>query len=112
MTGLVSGEKLMSTAGDWVKERRDELGVSREKLAEIVWCHPSYIGRIERGEASMSRMTTPAGIRSLHRTVDALGINDDDRAAGFELLGIQDNSANPRFSSIAEWRRQVLHSED
>ena len=102
----------MSAAGAWVQERREELGISRDKLAEIVWCHPSYIGRIERGEVRLSRMTTAAGTRSLHRTVDALGLNDDDRAAGFELLGVADNSANSRLPSIVEWRREVLGITD
>ena len=37
-----------------IRGKRDLLGVSQERLAELVNCHRNYIGLIERGEQNLT----------------------------------------------------------
>lgn len=37
-----------------VRQRREGLGLSQEKLAEDADCHRNFIGKIERGEQNLS----------------------------------------------------------
>lgn len=37
-----------------VRKRRQRLGFSQEKLAEIADCHRNFVGLIERGEQNLS----------------------------------------------------------
>ena len=36
--------------GQRIRNYRTHKGLSQEKLAELVGCHPTYIGQLERGE--------------------------------------------------------------
>jgi transcriptional regulator with XRE-family HTH domain len=49
-----SPQKLLGIA---IRERRDELEVSQEKLAEMVEVHRNYVGKIERGEQNLTLET-------------------------------------------------------
>lgn len=40
--------------GEALRQRRDAMGFSQEKLAEAVRCHRNYLGRIERGEQNIT----------------------------------------------------------
>ena len=40
--------------GDAIRERRTDLDLSQEGLAEGVGCHRNYMGRIERGEQNIT----------------------------------------------------------
>ena len=42
--------ELAKTIGRRIRNHRTKLGLSQEKLAELSWCHPTYIGQLERGE--------------------------------------------------------------
>lgn len=54
--------------GERVRERRHELGLSQERLAEGTALHWSFIGRIERGQANLT-------LRNILRIADALDID-------------------------------------
>ena len=40
--------------GEAIRERRLELDVSQERLAEMVDVHRNYVGKVERGEQNLT----------------------------------------------------------
>lgn len=54
--------------GRRVRERRQELGLSQERLAEGTALHWSFIGRVERGQANLT-------LRNIVRLGEALSID-------------------------------------
>jgi transcriptional regulator with XRE-family HTH domain len=46
--------EIMFKFGKLVRERRKQLGLSQEKLAEETGCHRTYIGMVERGEKNLT----------------------------------------------------------
>lgn len=63
--------------GERVRERRKELGLSQERLAEGTALHWSFIGRIERGQANLT-------LRNILRLADVLGIDAGDLVRGLK----------------------------
>jgi transcriptional regulator with XRE-family HTH domain len=57
--------------GDAIRQYRDQLGMSQEKLAEKASLHPVYIGKVERGEQWIS-------LHALLRVAKALGVRMRD----------------------------------
>ncbi|MDE2172487.1 MAG: helix-turn-helix transcriptional regulator [Patescibacteria group bacterium] len=57
--------------GKKIREYRDKMGVSQEKLGEIAKLHRTYIGMIERGEKNIT-------ITNLKRIAQALGLHVRD----------------------------------
>lgn len=49
-----SRRRELQAFGQRVRDRRHQLGLSQEKLAERARLHPTYIGGIERGERNLS----------------------------------------------------------
>ena len=70
--------KIARELGRIVRRRREELGLSQEKFAELSDYHRTYIGLLERGERSPN-------VETLHRVAAALGVNASDllREAGY-----------------------------
>ncbi|GAB2449087.1 helix-turn-helix transcriptional regulator [Nocardioides hungaricus] len=58
-----------------VRERRHELGLSQEGLAEGTALHWSFIGRIERGQANLT-------LRNILRLAEVLGVDPADLVRG------------------------------
>lgn len=54
--------------GERVRERRQELGLSQERLAEGTALHWSFIGRIERGQANLT-------LRNILRLAEVLDVD-------------------------------------
>ncbi len=54
--------------GARIRDIRKERGLSQEELAHIANLHPTYIGKLERGERNMS-------VESLDKATSALGIS-------------------------------------
>lgn len=46
--------KIRIEFGDRVRQRRYQLDVSQERLAELADLHPNYVGSVERGERNIS----------------------------------------------------------
>ncbi|KRC50308.1 MULTISPECIES: helix-turn-helix domain-containing protein [unclassified Nocardioides] len=65
------------TLGERVRERRHELGLSQERLAEGTALHWSFIGRIERGQANLT-------LRNILRLADALQVDAGDLLRGLQ----------------------------
>lgn len=76
--------QLTNAIGQRIRNYRNQLGWSQEKLAELSGCHPTYIGQIERGEKN-------ATIESIERIVVALNIS---LSKLFEKIGEETNNNN------------------
>ncbi|GAA4822887.1 helix-turn-helix domain-containing protein [Nocardioides caeni] len=63
-----SAPEAASILGERVRERRHELGLSQERLAEGTALHWSFIGRIERGQANLT-------LRNILRLAAALDVD-------------------------------------
>ncbi len=61
--------------GERVRERRLQLGLSQERLAEGSALHWSFIGRIERGQANLT-------LRNILRLAEALGMDPGELVSG------------------------------
>lgn len=61
--------------GRRVRTRRQEMGLSLERLAEGSALHWSYIGQVERGKPNLT-------LHSLLRLASALGVDPGDLVAG------------------------------
>jgi len=54
--------------GHKVRQRRQSLGISQERLAELAGVHRTYVGMIERGEKNIT-------LRNIAKFAKALGIS-------------------------------------
>ena len=75
--------EIAKTIGQRIRNYRNALGISQEKLAELSGCHPTYIGQIERGEKnatveSVEKIATALNI-SLSKLFEKLGVKDENR---------------------------------
>jgi transcriptional regulator with XRE-family HTH domain len=70
--------KIACEIGRVVRRRREALGLSQEKFAELSDHHRTYIGLFERGERSPN-------VETLQRVATALGVKASDllREAGY-----------------------------
>lgn len=59
--------KLRHIIGERIKNTRKQNGLTQEQLAEKASMHPTYIGKLERGDKS-------ATLDSLEKVVNALGL--------------------------------------
>lgn len=59
--------EIAKSIGKRIRNYRNNLGLSQEKLAELSGCHPTYIGQIERGEKN-------ATLESIEKISSALDI--------------------------------------
>lgn len=46
--------KIRVEFGDKVRQRRYQLDISQERLAELADLHPNYVGSVERGERNIA----------------------------------------------------------
>jgi transcriptional regulator with XRE-family HTH domain len=60
-------ETLSSALGSAIRSKRQSLGLSQERFAEIIEVHRTYMGAIERGERNPS-------LRTLSRIASGLGV--------------------------------------
>ncbi len=70
--------KVLSTFGSRVREAREELGISQEKLAELMNLHRTYVGEIERGLRNVSLV-------NIARLARALGVDAGTLTSNLEL---------------------------
>lgn len=61
--------------GERVRERREEMKLSQEKLAEGTSLHWSFVGRIERGQANLT-------LHNIVRLAGVLGIDPGNLVSG------------------------------
>ncbi len=59
--------EIARSIGKRIRNYRNNLGLSQEKLAELSGCHPTYIGQVERGEKN-------ATLESVEKISSALNI--------------------------------------
>ena len=90
--------------GERIRREREKLGLTREKLAEIIDLSPLYIGQLERGERQMS-------LNTLMKISDCFHVPTDYLLKGAQACGInyerQKNSLIDRCSE-----EEILIIED
>ena len=74
--------------GKRIKNKRKELSLTQEKLAEIIDVSPSYVSEIERGTGISSLAT----INNIAQTLDL--------SLDYLIYGINVNNSNTTFSEI------------
>lgn len=63
--------------GERVRDRRNELGDSQEKVAERSGLHWTFIGQVERGRRNLS-------LRNILKIADALNVDPGDLVRGLK----------------------------
>ncbi len=79
--------------GQRIRNYRNELGISQEKLAELSSCHPTYIGQLERGEKNATLESVEKISRALNIPLSKLfelleETNSNDKNIPFECYEI------------------------
>ena len=74
--------EIAKSIGQRIRNYRNQLGFSQEKLAELSGCHPTYIGQIERGEKN-------ATLEIIEKISSALNVS---LSTLFEKLGTADEA--------------------
>jgi transcriptional regulator with XRE-family HTH domain len=72
--------KALIAFGKAVRKRREELGLSQEKLAEFADLHRTYIADVERGSRNI-------GLLNVLGIAEALGLAAPDLLMGVALKG-------------------------
>ncbi|OEH86556.1 hypothetical protein BHU72_13180 [Desulfuribacillus stibiiarsenatis] len=78
---------ILGNFGETVKEHRNQLGLSQERLAELCNLHRTYIGAVERGERNVS-------LKNIVRIASALGITSSELLYNIEGCAEIDQSKN------------------
>jgi ribosome-binding protein aMBF1 (putative translation factor) len=64
--------RLQLAFGRGVEAQRKQRGLSRAAFADVLGCHPSYVGGLERGDHNLSLLTVARIARKLE--VDPIGL--------------------------------------
>lgn len=76
-----------SSLGQWLRERRKELDLTQEEVAQRAHCSPDTVRKLEAGSRRASKEVA-------HHLADALELLDDERAAFLRLArGVADDEA-------------------
>lgn len=90
--------------GDWVKERRQDHGMTQEQVELIVGCPKGAIGRIERGQKRLVKdRYNESTIVTIIRLADTLALDDDDRRYLLSFRNLQDHADVPRLPDTVEY---------
>ncbi len=65
-------KKILEQFGKRVREERDRLGISQERLGQLAKVHRTYIGMIERAEKNITLTNMEKIARALGRKVSDL----------------------------------------
>lgn len=71
--------------GKRIRLERENFGMSREKLSELINISPYFLGQIERGERKMSIKTLVKVANCLHISIDSLLFEHDNINYGDQL---------------------------
>jgi transcriptional regulator with XRE-family HTH domain len=77
-------KSLSSEVGERLRGLRKERGITQEELAHLSSLHPTYIGKLERGEKN-------ATIETIERVANALGISLEKLFSSKEPTQVQQN---------------------
>ena len=84
-----------------IRDKRKELSISQEKLAEMVGVTTSFVGQVERGESQPSVDTLFAFVRCLNLDVNSLFFGvEDPREDIDEICTLA--------QQMDEWKRLLL----
>lgn len=75
-----------SDMGMRIREKRENLDLTRERFAEIVDLSPLYVGQLERGERQMSLTALVKIAKSLHVTTDYIIYGEDKCTSSSDII--------------------------
>ncbi len=94
-------EEFLQRLSQMIRDKRKELSISQEKLAEMVGVSTSFVGQVERGESLPSVANLFAFVRCLNLDVNSLFFGvDDPRNEIDELCNLA--------RQMDEWKRLLL----
>ena len=94
-------KEFLQRLSQMIRDKRKELSISQEKLAEMVGVTTSFVGQMERGESLPSVETLFAFVRCLNLDVNSLFFGEFDSS---EVI----NELCNLVKQMDEWKRLLL----
>ena len=105
-------EDFLQRLSQMIRDKRKELSISQEKLAEMVGVTTSFVGQVERGESLPSVETLFAFVQCLKLDVSGLffGIGDSQKNIE-EVCNLAQQMDDKKRRLLVEYARLLSHFE-
>lgn len=96
--------RLRHIIGTRIKNKRNQTGLTQEQLAEKAGMHPTYMGKLERGDKS-------ATLDSLEKVVNALGLSYIDLFKDIQPIGNEESENHVLHELINKLNMKSLEEQ-
>ncbi|MEW6620643.1 MAG: helix-turn-helix transcriptional regulator [bacterium] len=110
--------ELLIKIGSRIQRLRNEMRLSQERLAERAGLHPTYIGRIERGEVNptitvLNKIASVLGmtITDLLSLPSAQEVVSKEESSTFEIIGLIERINPQHIDLLVRVLREILKWE-
>lgn len=93
--------ELNKLIGVRIREKREALGLTREKLAEYIEISPQFLAQIELGRRGMSSATLYKVCTTLSTSADYIILGREEPGDASQVIGMLEN-LNPKYLPYAE----------
>ncbi|MEW6680758.1 MAG: helix-turn-helix transcriptional regulator [bacterium] len=91
---------LLVELGDRIRDLRKKRGLSQEKLALRADIHPTYLGRIERGEVALTIITLHKIAKALEVSLGQFFLKDKQESLALEIISLLEKIDAKSFALI------------